>query len=505
MAVIPTYTRQASIPGTTGVPAPTMVPIDNQVAQAGSNFFQQMGKIGDDLFEAQASSELTAATTNAQLRLHGLETELKSQPGIDALNGFGGRATEIYSEITKTMHPKVRKAFDSKWALLSGKSQISIQGTATKRAYSEMLGDLHTNLAALVDGIAPGGDKIAWSLATTTGVDAIKLAVSKHIITSEAGAKLKSKFVKDVAESGVTGWINDQTVGTMVSAFRQMDREVFDDLDIFHLWIQLDEKKKASLTAKAITNIQRSAKLTADTERRTNNNLKTSAQALIVDLYREKPNENAEDALKRRRGIIDELAKNKMVNPGTFNQMIKDVEGRTNRFLVRKDSIAIRKKILMTPHLVTHDEIVEYNGTDQAELMTMLTARLNARTSRAREIVKSSPAFVPGDMVTARMKGDVFDAAQANIWTTVLTEMVEARDKGEPFDPVERANKLIEEFEEGEKKDQTKDIAAAKKVLAGIKVETAAELEVYINKYMSGLSAGDVARLKRLGNLVFTK
>ena len=185
--------------------------------------------------------------------------------------------------------------------------------------------------------------------------------------TSEAGAKLKSKFVKDVAESGVTGWINDQTVGTMVSAFRQMDREVFDDLDIFHLWIQLDEKKKASLTAKAITNIQRSAKLTADTERRTNNNLKTSAQALIVDLYREKPNENAEDALKRRRGIIDELAKNKMVNPGTFNQMIKDVEGRTNRFLVRKDSIAIRKKILMTPHLVTHDEIVEYNGTDQAE------------------------------------------------------------------------------------------------------------------------------------------
>ena len=135
----------------------------------------------------------------------------------------------------------------------------------------------------------------------------------------------------------------------------------------------------------------------------------------------------------------------------------------------------------------------------------MVQIKLNSRTSRAREIVKSSPAFVPGDMVTARMKGDVFDAAQANIWTTVLTEMVEARDKGEPFDPVERANKLIEEFEEGEKKDQTKDIAAAKKVLAGIKVETAAELEVYINKYMSGLSAGDVARLKRLGNLVFTK
>ena len=95
-----------------------------------------------------------------------------------------------------------------------------------------------------MDGIAPGGDKIAWSLATTTGVDAINLAVSKHIITSEAGAKLKLKFVQDVAENGVIGWINDQTVGTMVSAFQQMDKGVFDDLDIFHLWIQLDEKKK---------------------------------------------------------------------------------------------------------------------------------------------------------------------------------------------------------------------------------------------------------------------
>jgi hypothetical protein len=505
MAVIPTYTRQSSIPGTTGVPAPPVVPIDNQAVKAGFDFFQQVGKVGDNLFEAQASSELTSATTNAQLKLHELETDLNAKPGIDALSGFSGRSVEIYKDITKTMHPKIRVAFDKKWGLLSGKSQISVRSTATKRAYSEMAGDLHTNLDALVDGFGPSGDKITWSLAITTGVDAIKLAVSKHIITSEAGAKLKLKFVQDVAENGVTGWINDQTVGTMVSAFRQMDEGKFTDSNIGMLWSGLDEKRKATLTGRAITNISRSLKLGDDAERRKDNNLKISAQGQMVNFYREKTDEKPEDALARRRGIIDDLAKNKMVNPGTFNQMIKDVEGRTDRFLVQKDSIAIRKKILMTPHSVTLDEIITYNGTDQSELMTMFTARMNARTSRAREIVKSSPAFVPANMVEARMKGDVFDAAQANIWTTVLTEMVEARDKGEAFDPVGRANKLIEEFEEGEKNDQTKDIAAAVRSLNSLGITTKKDLDSYRSRHMGTLSPEALNNLRKWESLVFTK
>ena len=221
MAVIPTYTRQASIPGTTGVPAPPMVPIDNQVAQAGLNFFQQMGKIGVNLEESQQASELTAATVNAQLRLSGLETELKSQPGIDALSGFGGRATEIYNDITKTMHPKVRKAFDSKWALLSGKSQISIQGTATKRAYSEMLGDLHTNLDSLVRGTF-GGNPVDSDMAMSTGLFAIDLAISRHIIKADAGAKLKIKFAGDIAKNGISAWVNTTEKENLMSVYDQM-------------------------------------------------------------------------------------------------------------------------------------------------------------------------------------------------------------------------------------------------------------------------------------------
>jgi hypothetical protein len=223
MAVIPTYTRQSGIPSTTGVSAAPVVTINNQVAQATANFFQQTGKVGDKLFAAQASSELTTATTNAQLKLVQLETDLAKQPGISALGAFNIRSAQIYNDATKTMHPDTRLEFDKKWGLLSTKTQVSVQATATKRAYSQMAGDLTDNLDALARGIGLNGNPVDSDMAMTSGIAAINLAVLKNIITPKAGADLRIKFSGDIAKNGISAWINGTSKENLLGAYDQMD------------------------------------------------------------------------------------------------------------------------------------------------------------------------------------------------------------------------------------------------------------------------------------------
>jgi len=494
MGIIPTYTRQSGIPSTTGVSAAPVVTINNQVAQATGNFFQRMGKVGDKLFAAQASSELTTATTNAQLKLVQLESDLAKQPGISALGAFEVRAAQIYNDVTKTMHPDTRLEFDKKWGLLSAKTQTSIQDTATKRAYSQMAADVITNLDALAKGIGPNGSKVDGSFATTTGIDAINLAVSKNVFMPKEGAKLKKKFVQDVAENGVTGWINRQTQGTMMSAFVQMDTEKFADLEISKMWSVLDEDKKATLTAKAITNLRNMLSFEDKEKTRKNKVLASNAKGLMLEFY------GPETTKTRRTAILTELSKNKTVQIGTYNTMLKDNEGRSDRFDDQKKSTKLQLRILRTPHLVTSDEIIKYGGSDVGALLAMHATKLDARTKRAREIVKSSPEFVPSNMAEARIKGEVFDAAQAEIWNQVLVEQTEARDKGEKFDPVKRAKELIKEFkDEQDKSGVTRNSALS--TLSSMGIYSQQNLDKYIAT--KKLSFKEQNRLRGLAGKAF--
>ena len=80
------------------------------------------------------------------------------------------------------------------------------------------------------------------------------------------------------------------------------------------------------------------------------------------------------------------------------------------------------------------------------ELITLLNAKQTGRMGRAKEVIKSSGAFVPANMAEARLKGDAFNAAQADIFSKILEMENDARDAGTPFDPIKKAKDLIEEF-----------------------------------------------------------
>ena len=126
--------------------------------------------------------------------------------------------------------------------------------------------------------------------------------------------------------------------------------------------------------------------------------------------------------------------------------MLDENNGVNARFDDPNKSTALKIKIFRTPHLVTVGEIVGSGLSNTDELITLLNAKQTGRMGRAKELIKSSGAFVPANMAEARTKGDAFNAAQADIFSKILEMENDARDAGAQFDPFKEAKELIKEF-----------------------------------------------------------
>ena len=168
----------------------------------------------------------------------------------------------------------------------------------------------------------------------------------------------------------------------------------------------------------------------------------------MLDFYDPKLNEDLNDAqiTARRAQILSELVDNAEMSPTTYKIMLDENNGVNARFDDPAKSTALKIKIFRTPHLVTVGDIVGTGLSNTDELITLLNAKQTGRMGRAKEVIKSSSAFVPANMAEARLKGDAFNAAQAQIFSKVLEMENEARDAGTPFDPIKKANDLIKDF-----------------------------------------------------------
>jgi hypothetical protein len=185
--------------------------------------------------------------------------------------------------------------------------------------------------------------------------------------------------------------------------------------------------------------------------------------------------------------------------------MLKDNEGRTTRFDDKKKSVDLRLRILRTPHLVTYQEIIDSGLSDVNVYMEMFAARLEHSMKQARELVKTSAAFVPASFTEARMKGDSFDYMQAEIWSKVISEGIKARRAGKTFDPVVKAQELIAEFIKGDEGARIKAAANAVEFLKTLNIRNEAGVEIYINKNMSlgRLSNQQISKIRNMGRLAF--
>ena len=447
MATIPTFTRQTALPKTTGTPSAPVVPIQNQVGQALGGFGQDLSKIGDDLFKAHSVAEINQSTINAQLKLNSLETELAKTDGMEALGSFQDRAAKIYEESSAGMSPAVRDAFDQKWVQLSANSQIKIQGTATKRAYSKLRGDLTIGLNSLSRGLTQEGKAIAGDQALFTGLEYIEQSIATNVITAKEGAKIALDFRKKTAENSVRKWMRSQGADNNFG-YKQLKSGIFDFDEnnplIGDMYDLLDDTKKDSLIRNALTKAS-----ALERANRTKESDVVKAQLIkgkkaLLKIF------NSKTPKKEKQEILSELAGNPQVPVSDFRAAQKAVEGVSKDFDKPEDVTDLRKKIWLTPESVTMSHILESDLSQETvrTMLVLLESRKDKNLARAKELIRQHPAFMPKNEGDKRRNGEGYNLQQAETFSKVIELKMQAEAKNEPFDIFKTAQDLIKNIEQ---------------------------------------------------------
>ena len=260
MAVIPGYMRQSGLPETTGVRGLPSVKIDDSIGRSLSQAGQVGQEIGGQLLQAQAESEVSVATVNAQLKLANVERELSTMDGLAASEAYAGRRQEIYESASAGITSKKgRAAFDKTYNLLSTKSLISIQSDGAKRKIQQLGGVVVQSLDNLRRGLGPKGiNPMERSLADTTGRDIIDRAVKSNVISAVKGEKMYRKFKSGLAKSGLNEIIRTSPLEDLDKLADNMALDAFPPKsEIGKLWESLDDTDKLSMQAKVRSSYER--------------------------------------------------------------------------------------------------------------------------------------------------------------------------------------------------------------------------------------------------------
>jgi len=354
----------------------------------------------------------------------------------------------IYDEVAGGLaDPRARAAFDQKWQILVANSQIAIQSDATRRSYSELAGVLETGLDSLVGGLFydEGGAAVAVNgqMAIDTGTGMIDDAIAAGFIDPKAGAVKKLKFIQDVAEESVLGWMNDPKQ-TLIAVYAQMGKGEFGDSSIQKMWDTLDEKTKARLKRTTLTNMASSLALEAKFEAQVEKELTVIANRSLFEFWLE------DTSPARRRKIFEELADNSSIDVSTYMEMLAALSGTTTQF---DDTDKIRNAeilIVTRPGDVTLQEIIGlgFSVPVTRRLMTMFESASNKDFARAIQMLQHHPVFVPKSRVQQLLNARGMNVAQAEIWSIILEEAEAASEAGEGYDATERALELINQFKE---------------------------------------------------------
>jgi hypothetical protein len=451
MATIPTYQRQRGIPASTGVGAPPVVLLNNPVARAVGQFSQVMGGIGENLRDAQRKSHVSASVINATLRLTTLRSDFKKLRGPDALEKFPGAAQLIYDEASSGLvDPVERRAFDEKWQVLVANSQIAIQSAAAKRSFDELASNLVLGLDSLARGYYFNTDgaeiEVSGQIAIETGIKMIDEAIAGGVIDAQVGAAKKLKFIQQVAEEGVLGWMNrpDQE---LIAVHTQMSKGKIDPTDspgIQKLWDILDEKTKTRLKKTTLTNISSSLALDAKLAAQKEAELTVTVNRLLFEFWVE------ETSPERRRQIFKDLADNSSIDTATYMEMLAALSGITTQF-DDEDKIRDAEILIVTrPGDVTLQEIIGlgFSVPVTRRLMTMFESASNKDFARAIQMLQHHPVFVPKSRIQQLLNSRGMNVAQAEIWSIILEEAEAASEAGLGYDATTRALELINQFKE---------------------------------------------------------
>jgi len=442
MATIPTFTRQTALPKTTGTPSAPVVPIQSQVGQALGGFGQDLSKIGDDLFKAHSVAEINQSTINAQLKLNSLETELAKTDGMEALGSFQDRAAKIYEESSAGMSSAVRDAFDQKWVQLSASSQISIQGTATKKAYDKMRGDLTIGLNSLSRGLTQEGKAIAGDQALFTGLEYIEQSIATNVITAKEGAKIALTFKKETAENSVRKWMRSQGADNNFG-YKQLKSGIFDFDEnnplIGDMYSLLDDTKKDALIRNALTKAAALERANRTQETDLIKAQTTEAKKLLLEFFSSKTSRD------RKQQILPKLADNPQVPLSAFRAAQEASEGVTKAFDDAVDVKELRKRIWLTPQTVTIEHILNKNLSQETvtAMLTLLESRKDKRLANALNLIRQHKVFMPKDGGDKRRNGERLNAKQAETFSELIALKMQAESDNEPFNIFQTAKDLI--------------------------------------------------------------
>ena len=290
MAVIPTFQRQQGLPRSTGMTGLPAVKIDDHIGNALGNFGQSISAVGNTLVMAQAEAEVSTATTTAQIKFAQLEASSKREDGLVANQKFKERAQSIFEEASSIIAtPQGKKAFESKFNVLSASSQVKVSADGTARKFSQLEADMITNLDTNVNLINQNmkpGDRL---INETNGINSIDKMVKLGVIKADAGAKLKIKFKQDSAKNGILSWVNSQAKDSLVDVYDQMAGGVFQGNNAKQNaadWGNLNEKERNTLrngVATELRSLQAQKNATDRVEEKETKRLQDEAAASIAN------------------------------------------------------------------------------------------------------------------------------------------------------------------------------------------------------------------------------
>jgi len=499
MGTLPTFISTAQAPSTTGVGSLDFVPLQDDLGKQLQNLGGTGQKIAEDMFKTINQQAVNEAKLGASLKLNALEVELGNMDPQQALRVSPGRIQTIYEEQSEGLSSIAKDAFDATFSTLNAQSRVNIQAQAVKNHNDKQQAGLVVLLDGLSKNIGPKGRKITTITSLSTAFNAIDTAVSGRVIKAEEGEKLKLKFRKTLAENEVGRWFNGQTRTTLIDAYAQMDNGKFKDAGVQAFWNVLDENKKRTLTAGAITSLARLHSFEDKAKIRLAKADAAQVKGLMLDFY----NPKATDA--DRTASLNALAKNPEVNATTFASMLRDQEGRTTRFTDYEQYFALMTKIFKSDEKVTESTIINNKDLDiesKKQLIGFLNKQQTEEMNAAQNILRSHPEFMPANKVEKLLNADKLDRDQAQIWVDIQIAEEAAKRKGTSYDAIEAVKKAIKDYGVDNKAAAVQAKANAVVTLNALKIKTWADLDTYIAN-TPALKASQIGILKRDASLAF--
>ena len=459
MAQLPTFISTAQAPMTTGQTAPRYVEKVDSFGKA----LEKLGKTGmsitEEMFKTRNAQTVNNAKLGSTLELNKLVSDLSKMDPLEAMSVAEGRIQEIYDRQTEGMNAASREVFDSAFVSLNGQTQANIQTQAVKNHNDQIKASLIVILDAFRKLVDPVNQPLSIGYSLSSGEEAVRIAVDGNHITKVEGVKLLLKFNKDVAEEGVTRWVQSRPAEKLMETFNQMDKGKFENENIQKLWDQLDPDKKQKLQ-KDVTSIFADLEKKIDEQLRFENNALNRQAKVDMLLVLNNYKQNDQDLENKRKvdDALERLSTNSQVPLSTYQQIIEGVTGRSDQFNDIEVENNIATRIIRSDPTLTIEEILatkDINFGTRQNLINLFEAGEEKEMQQAKSIIMSSPLFVPTDKADNFIHKDKMNAAQARVFNEIYMRYV-TTPKDQNFDAVGETRKALTELEKnGEVKEIT--------------------------------------------------